>query len=206
MKNACNRNEQYRPSRRSFLKIAGGMGVALLGLGTAGRCLANEDFLRPPGGQSAENFFARCIRCDRCRSVCPTQVIGLANVRQGLLNARTPIMEFHHGYCDFCHACIDVCPTGALQAFDEKREKIGVAEIEKEVCLAWDSRGCRLCVDACPYGAISLEGAHPVVNREKCNGCGVCENVCPALVLHGFRGSRTRGIRVNVISEDGDGQ
>ena len=197
-------HEEYRPNRRSFLKIAGGMGAVLLGAGTLGAYSPREELLRPPGGQSAEDFYARCIRCDRCRSVCPTKVIGLANVSQGLINARTPVMEFHQGICDFCRKCVDVCPTGALQDFDMSTVKIGVAEIQPDTCLAYDSRGCRMCVDACPYGAISLQGSRPVVDREKCNGCGVCENVCPALVLHGFSGKRTRGVKVVVSGKGGD--
>ena len=194
--------KDFQPSRRDFLKIVGGMGVALLGTGAAGKALPAKKMLRPPGGQQEDDFLSRCLRCDRCRSICPTKVICLANVRDGLVNARTPVLNFHQGICDFCSKCMEVCPSGALQFFDPQRDKLGQAEIQPDICLAYDSRGCRLCVDACPYGAISLDAQNlPVVDKEKCNGCGVCENVCPALVLHGFSGSRTqrvRGIKVEV--------
>jgi len=191
--------ENFQPNRRQFLKIAGGIGAVLLGLGVTGNVQHKSRLLRPPGGQDEFRFFSCCIRCDRCRSICPTKVIGLAHVRDGIMNARTPILEFHQGSCDFCGKCVDVCPTGALQSFDEKHVKIGVAEIQQDNCLAYDSRGCRLCVDACPYEAISLSGGYPIVDKEKCNGCGKCEQVCPALVLHGFSGKRIRGIKVQPV-------
>lgn len=46
--------------------------------------------------------------------------------------------------------------------------------------------GCCACVDACAYQAISLktdiEGFwYPVVDKEKCVDCGLCDKVCPEL-------------------------
>ena len=144
-------------------------------------------------------LFSACIKCDRCRSVCPTGVIGVGHVEDGLLNARTPVLDFRRGICDFCGLCQRVCPTGAIGNFDETAEKIGMAIVQTDRCIAYFD-GCRECSDACPYDAITLdEGSHPVVDPEHCNGCGVCENICPALVYRSFSGGTRRGIQVVTI-------
>jgi ferredoxin-type protein NapG len=190
-------------SRRTFLKIAGGV-LVLFGLGETAKILKSENLLRPPGGQDEAAFISKCLKCDRCRSVCPTSVIGLANLSDSILDARTPVMKFHLGYCDFCNQCVEVCPTGALKPFDIETVKIGLAVVEKEICIAWNSGGCRICELKCPYQAITLdEQNRPIVDSLKCNGCGLCENVCPALVLKTYVGGNVRGIEVKPVSERG---
>ncbi len=44
---------------------------------------------------------------------------------------------------------------------------------------------CNPCVDACPTGAISMENlnAVPLLDAEKCIGCGQCMRVCPGLCI-----------------------
>jgi pyruvate formate lyase activating enzyme len=40
------------------------------------------------------------------------------------------------------------------------------------------------CVDVCPVDAITLKGNGKImIEREKCTGCGLCSNVCPASAL-----------------------
>ncbi|HWR08052.1 4Fe-4S dicluster domain-containing protein [Sporomusa sp.] len=193
-------------SRRTFLKITGGAFAVLLVLGGVGKLPPREVLLRPPGGQDEASFIARCIRCDRCRSVCPTSVIGLANLSDSILDARTPVMKFHHGYCNFCNKCVRVCPTQALKPFDINTVKIGLARVKKDICLAWDAGGCTVCVNACPYHAVTLdEQRRPVVDSYTCNGCGICEKVCPALVMRSYVGGNVRGIVVGPVSRRGEG-
>jgi ferredoxin-type protein NapG len=192
------------PSRRTFLKMTGGAAV-LLGLGGALKVLPRKALLRPPGGQDEASFIARCLRCDRCRSICPTSVIGLANLSDNILAARTPVMKFHLGTCNFCNKCVEVCPTRALKPFDIKKVRIGLAVVRKDICIAWDSGGCTVCMTACPYEAITLDKeSRPIVDPDKCNGCGICEKVCPALVMRSYIGGNTRGIEVTPMSRKGD--
>lgn len=183
--------------RRAFV---GGFACVAVTLGVGGlACVTGrieESLLRPPGGQDEGLLIGACIRCDKCRSVCPRGVIGVAPIESGLVNARTPIIDFHRGYCDFCDKCVQVCPTGALRAFDETREKIGVAIVQRDRCLAYFN-GCIVCADACEYGAISVDSdGRPSVDAEACNGCGRCVDVCPALVYRSFAGGDRRGIEV----------
>lgn len=177
-----------------------------LGLGGGGRALKARELLRPPGGQDEADFIAKCLKCDRCRSVCHTSVIGPANLADGLLDARTPVMKFRLGYCDFCNQCVEVCPTQALQPFDKNTVKIGVATVRKDICIAWNSGGCTVCKDECTYDAVTLdEKKRPVVDSGKCNGCGICEYVCPVLALRSYIGGNVRGIEVVPVSGKGGG-
>lgn len=183
-------------TRRAFIGACATT-VACMGVGgIAWATDAGEDRLRPPGGQDARRMAAACLKCDRCRSACPTGVIALSTIEGGFLAARTPVLDFHKGYCDFCGTCQEVCPTGALGPFDADRDKLGVAIIQKDRCIAF-FQGCVECERACPYGAIVLDGAGvPVVDAAACNGCGVCEDRCPALVYRTFSGGTRRGVVV----------
>lgn len=102
------------------------------------------------------------------------------------------------GFCDFCMKCVQACPTGALCDFDPENEKLGVAVVDSSICLAFEnSGGCRKCVDYCPFGAIELnDERRPVVDASKCNGCGICENVCPTSSYRSFSGTHARGVNV----------
>lgn len=195
-------------SRRGVVYGVAGV-AALVALGGAGKALAGEgDLLRPPSAAGEDTLLGACIKCDRCRSACPHNVIGVAHLEHGLVNARTPIMTFKYDHCDFCEdhvsfRCVDECPTGALLAgFDPAKDKIGLAAIDTDECLLFRSiaASCsKQCIPACPYGALDLdEAGHIRVAEDKCNGCGACEAVCPSASYTSYTGSNRRGINVEV--------
>lgn len=184
-------------SRRGFLcgacSIAGLFAVG--GIASATPC--NSELLRPPGGQDETRFAATCLHCDKCRSICPEGCISLGTLEDGLVSYRLPKMDFHKGICTFCGECIAVCPTKALQPFDESADSIGIAMVDSEECIAYTQGGCQLCADSCIYGAIAISDAgKPVVDESLCNGCGRCEFACPSASLGTYDGSKTRGINV----------
>ncbi len=188
--------------------LGGAFACGLVACGGLTQAFAGEGaILRPPGGQDKGRFAAMCIRCDRCRSACPQNCISVAHVEDGFVNARTPRIDFRKGACDFCGKCIEACPTQALVAFDESREKIGLAVVDVRECLAYRSTGCKVCFEKCPYEAISLEGNNkPVVDAKRCNGCGLCEFLCPSASLGSYGGSTKRGINVEVCGGTAKGE
>jgi ferredoxin-type protein NapG len=211
----------------------------LLGLGGAARYVVGDtSLLRPPGGQDENHLLSTCIKCNRCISVCPTNVISVAELTDGLINARTPRLDYRaagrdrfssgeiiegvfkergyeegrqiltdaHGanYCNFCNLCVENCPTGALGAFDPATQWIGLAKIATDRCIAYERvGGCRKCVDFCPFSAVSLDKSqYPVIDASRCNGCGVCENICPTDSYRSYKGTNTRrGVNVEVSEE-----
>ncbi|MGN0078213.1 MAG: 4Fe-4S dicluster domain-containing protein [Coriobacteriales bacterium] len=118
-----------------------------------------------------------CLHCERCRSICPTGCVSVARFEDGVFNARTPVLDFTRGYCDFCGKCVEVCPTQSLCPFDSSTEKLGCAVLRRELCV-----NCAKCKGCCPYGALGWddEAQIPVIDPVRCNGCGLCEYICPS--------------------------
>ena len=189
------------PTRRTFV-IGGAAIVASAVVGAGIRPFtAQADVLRPPGALAEDQFMARCIKCERCISVCPTDVVEPLGIESGLLQARTPTLNFASDSCTFCDKCREVCPTGAIvevDPFAPQQGRIGVAVLHEGRCLAFiETNSCGICVDACPYEALFFdESRRPVVDEAKCNGCGECVKICPANVFTSFSGGKARGIEV----------
>lgn len=201
----------FSVSRREALVGAGSV-AALFATGGAVKALGcNRVLMRPPGGQDEALLVGACVRCDRCRSACPRGVIDVAHVEDGLVNARTPKMSFRKGYCDFCgsrgtYACVEACPTGAIAgSFDPLHDKIGVAVVDTSECLLFRgaSAACsKQCIAACPFDALSVSSLGLLeVDRDRCNGCGACENACPSSSYAVYTASGRRGINILPESE-----
>jgi ferredoxin-type protein NapG len=190
-------NRSPSMSRRDFLKLLIPAGV-MIGIGGSVSFLSRDkNFLRPPGVLSEQVFLSLCIKCRKCVEICPQAIIETVTVMEEVAGSGTPKLDFHEGACDFCMKCVEVCPTGALEMMELEEIKLGLAEVVPEFCIAWDWGSCTLCVEVCPYEAISLdEKKRPVVDPERCNGCGVCEYQCPGAALRSHRAKSGRGIVV----------
>jgi len=188
--------------RRRALQAAGwGLTYGLLGSVALGRREHHPKLIRTPGaivrrgGQpevmTEEQFRATCVRCGECMKACPTNGIQPAFLEGGFDAIFTPVLVPRIGHCEQkCNACGRVCPTGALKPFNWEEKpgiKIGLATVDRNKCLQWRAPGryllCGVCYEHCVYKGVvgeHLEGElRPVVNPDKCTGCGQCERVCP---------------------------
>ncbi len=192
--------QPYDPDRRMFFASLGIsiVSVALLSLDWVKR-KARSFLLRPPGVYDETDFLSKCIRCGICIKECPTQALQPDFTQSGLEGVWTPILIPRNGFCDFgCNACGQNCPVQAIPplSLQEKRQtQIGHAYIDHNRCLAWsDHTNCIVCEEMCPIPqkAITLDKSQftlpdgsqvelllPVVDRNRCIGCGTCENKCP---------------------------
>jgi MauM/NapG family ferredoxin protein len=177
-------------SRRDFL-IGASLGLGSLAIATVSKTTLVKPatltpkrwqrLLRPPGALAEEEFFTVCTRCNQCLQVCPTKVLVPAGLEAGLAGLGTPRFIPRKGRCMLCMACGQVCPTKALIPVPFETVRLGTAVINHSKCLAW-AKGtrCLLCVETCPKFAIQIdERQHPVIDLQKCIGCGSCEAHCP---------------------------
>lgn len=177
--------------------IRGGAGVlALCGVGAL-KFVSSDPLVRPPGGQDESLLMSACIRCQKCVNVCPRKVLYPARIEDGILELRTPTINFESNFCDYCKdennsvpLCEQVCPTEALKLPEGSTAQnviMGKAFLNRRECLAYRLTSCRICHDACPYKAMALdENGRPYVLADKCNGCGACEAVCVSLQAGGL--------------------
>ena len=83
------------PARRDLIAgAAGAVGLVVFGGFICHSTVSEASLVRPPGSRPEAEFLARCIRCDRCRSVCHTNAVGIAHFETGFLAMRTPVMTF----------------------------------------------------------------------------------------------------------------
>jgi MauM/NapG family ferredoxin protein len=191
--------QTYDLSRRQFL-AASGAALAAAGLFAAepAAARATPHQILPPGALNPE-FPSRCIRCGICLKVCPTSGLQPAMGAAGWVGVWTPVLVPRLGHCDYsCNACGQACPTGAIPPLDLETKRtavIGQASIDRNRCIPWaDNRNCLVCEEMCPLPekAILLETVTvqtlqgetvevklPHVLRDRCIGCGICENRCP---------------------------
>ena len=191
----------FSPGRRVFVagvaSLASGLFVSrMLGIKTT---VKETRLLRPPGVRKEEDFLDKCVRCGECMKVCLRSALYPASLQAGLYSLYTPTIVPRLGYCEYnCSLCGQVCPTGAIPKLpleQKKKAVIGLAVVDKNHCLPYAKKmNCMVCEEHCPIPdkAIRFETVRetdyngkevllkkPYVIDELCNGCGICEYVCP---------------------------
>jgi polyferredoxin len=159
----------------------------------------NPELIRPPGSLPEREFLQRCVQCGMCMKVCPTNALQPALGQAGLEGLWSPVLVPAVGYCEYeCKLCGDVCPTEAIEPLpleEKKPFKLGLATIDTTRCLPYAyGRECIVCEEHCPIPTKAIyfveeevrlrDGSRrtlkqPRVDPDLCNGCGICETMCP---------------------------
>ncbi len=193
-------------SRRSFMTVFG-----LFALTTAARAQEKkfdgglaiiEDKkipdraapLSPAGSLGKQNLKSHCTACQLCISVCPNHVLQPSTQLAAFMQ---PEMSYEKGYCrPECVKCSEVCPTGAIMRIttaEKSSIQIGHAVWSFDRCVVnRDNVNCGNCARHCPSGAITMVAREagnpasrkiPMIDENRCIGCGACEYVCPSRPL-----------------------
>ena len=143
-----------------------------------------SDLIRPPGAILEKNFLDKCTRCNECVKICPEESI-MKLIGENSPNHLTPILQLRKSACIMCEdfPCINVCEPKALVMPEFPQNiKLGTAVINTKLCYAYQGQYCDSCIKECPLKGEAImadESCRPKINVDKCNGCGLCEHICP---------------------------
>ena len=137
----------------------------------------------PPGAADRPLFNRLCVGCGLCMAACPEKCL-VPSTALGTFGQ--PKMDFRRSHCRLAcpQKCAAACPAGALVLRRDVARRdlhMGHAIWKKDRCLrTTEGVPCTACSRKCPVQAIVLVKDVPVVDKDKCIGCGACEHVCPA--------------------------
>ena len=139
-----------------------------------------------------------CILCGICSGVClfgalDLEIDGKSIKDTGDYLSYEKVYIFNETKCEtkeggeLCDYCENVCKRGAIKAKmvtvkdknkDNKKTRKNTIERDESLCIF-----CSSCENACPKDAIKVGkifDGDVDVDLEKCQGCGVCCEVCPS--------------------------
>ena len=154
-------------------------GLGCLFLGEAGKVIVKH-------GLGRQLTYEEAI--ERVNTAAKTGLMAQAvwvEVEQLLWGIRNDQLDKFLEIC-FCCPCCCIAMRLSRNATDAERHRFHpagwTAVPDRTACI-----GCRKCIDSlngCPVEAISFgEDNKVVIDQEKCVGCGICKNRCPADVI-----------------------
>lgn len=146
----------------------------------------SQETVRLPWVRDELEFTEQCTRCYDCISACEEKIIIKGD-------GGFPEINFNKGECTFCTECTHACSEDFFLPLEGNPWTLK-AKIS-ELCLTSQKVVCIVCREQCETEAISfipkLGGvSQPVLDIEKCTGCGACAKPCP-----------TNAIKFNYINE-----
>lgn len=121
-------------------------------------------------------YVEKCVQCKACEEACAKAFFKETDATKAAACSRIQISDSGSlsriNVCTQCGACINVCPTEALE-----RDKNGVVQLRKDKCTS-----CLMCVGYCPSSSMRVNGDRQT-QPYKCIACGICAKACPVSAL-----------------------
>ena len=135
-------------------------------------------WVRPPYGLDESLFQSECVACESkaCAASCDEQIIVIGA-------DRTPILNFSKSGCTFCDDCAKACEADVLSLENSlyTTKTNASFRISTDGCVAHHGVVCFSCKEPCIDDAILFNGMFsPIIDMDRCTGCGFCISVCPA--------------------------
>ena len=167
--------------------------------------IRGELAIRPPWAIEESHFIEECTRCFQCAEACPSHLIvkGAGGF---------PVMSFIRQGCDYCEACVKVCPESALfQTKNNHSSPWYQLAVINEQCFANSGIVCRSCGEVCESRAIEFKlavggNSQVDINAATCDGCGECVHVCPAQAIKIQKVNLENQFSVNQVGENPCGE
>ena len=137
--------------------------------------------VRPPYGLDESLFQSECVTCENktCVASCDEQIIFM-------LEDGTPSLDFFKSGCTFCEDCANSCEPNVLnlENIHTSEQLNATFRISTEGCVAHNGVICFSCKEPCMDDAILFNGMfNPVIDMNKCTGCGFCVGRCPTQAI-----------------------
>jgi len=137
--------------------------------------------VRPPYGLNESLFQSECVTCENktCVASCDEQIIFM-------LEDGTPSLDFFKSGCTFCEDCANACEPNVLnlENIHTSEQLNATFRISTEGCVAHNGVICFSCKEPCIDDAILFNGMfNPVIDMNKCTGCGFCVGRCPTQAI-----------------------
>ena len=172
-----------------------------------------QTHIAPPGAESLEHIHQHCTACQLCISACPNNVLRPSMKLSTLMQPEMSFEKgYCRPECVECSSVCPTGAIKRITVPEKSVISIGQAVWVEESCIVnRDKVQCNVCEVKCPAQAIVMRRLEPenrnsppplppsgqmppfsmrpvilkvpVVDKEKCIGCGACEHLCPVRPL-----------------------
>jgi UDP-glucose 4-epimerase len=90
------------------------------------------------------------------------------------------VLEFEHQFMSICHCCSCCCVVSLMKYGPSDYKKVVKRMEGVEVRVDREKcEGCGKCFEVCIYNGLEMKKEKTMINQSNCMGCGRCERVCP---------------------------